>query len=212
MLDLPVLLQSFYALAASSILLTNSIPALRSRFVSYGKTSTGSPSLAQSTEHVSSFGKLLDFGATLTVPHHYFSHFYAVAIGCAFFWGWQIPTHGPVYQLVASYSGRERTMGIEQVVITWLCFLAQAGRRLYECLYVQKAGGNSRMWIGHYIVGILFYSTMSISVWVEGISVTSPPFQSPADWKQTQLKTLPSLQSLCNISSTVPPSNLSSDS
>jgi 3-oxo-5-alpha-steroid 4-dehydrogenase 3 len=211
MLDLPVLLQIFYALAASSILLANSIPALQSRFVSYGKTSA-STSSTPSNKDVTAFGKLLDFGATFTVPHHYFSHFYAVAIGNAFFWGWQVSTHGPVYKLVASYCRWEQTMGIEQVVITWLCFLAQAGRRLYECLYIQKVGGNSRMWIGHYIVGILFYSTMSISVWVEGISVTSLPFPSPADWKQTQLKTLPSLQSLCNISSTVPPSNLSSDS
>lgn len=59
-------------------------------------------------------------------------------------------------------------MGIEQTLLAWACFAVQTARRLYECLYIQKSGPKSSMWIAHYLVGLLFYSATSVAVWIEG--------------------------------------------
>ena len=164
---LPLLLQSLYGLVAASIVLANSIPALQKRFVGYGKTS---PTTTTTTAGTTG---LLDKLATITIPHSYFTHFYLSALLLSLFWMVQIVTRGTWYQSVAGMAGREGGMGIEQVVLVWMCFIAQVGRRLYECLYVQKSGSESRMWVAHYLVGLLFYAAMAVGVWVEGISMCS---------------------------------------
>jgi len=168
---LPVLLQSLYGLAAASIVLANSIPALQRRFVGYGKTSPTTTTGASG---------LLDRLAALTVPHALFSHFYVCGVALSLFWMAQMVTRGPWYRCVAGLAsggggggaGQQGAMAIEQVVLAWACFLAQVARRLYECLYVQRSGGGggraSRMWVAHYLVGLLFYAAMAVAVWVEG--------------------------------------------
>lgn len=184
---LPVLLQILYASGVASILLVNSIPALRDRFIQYGKTlppSSSSPSPSPPLPTAKSiFAKLLDGAAALTVPHHFFWHFYAVAIANALFWAYQLATHGSVYRLVVSHArssggGCGEGVRIEQVVLALLCFLAQASRRLYECLYIQPRSA-SRMWIGHYLVGILFYTLMAIAIWAEGMGISPPSPPAP---------------------------------
>jgi len=65
---------------------------------------------------------------------------------------------------------------IHQVVLTWTCLVLQAGRRLYECLFVQKkketvakgGKGGSRMSVAHYVLGLAFYVCVSVGGWVEG--------------------------------------------
>jgi 3-oxo-5-alpha-steroid 4-dehydrogenase 3 len=187
-LPIPALLQSFYIITASLALLANSVPAFHKRFVTYGKTiaagadagvNAKSNATASTTPIVVLFGKLLDAGAMLIVPHHYFAHFYIVAVTVSCFWAWQMVTHGAVYQYVAGATDSRDSVGIwkrssggegmsiEQVILTWGCFFAQVVRRLYECLRVQKKG-SSKMRFVHYAVGILFYISMSISIWIEG--------------------------------------------
>ena len=183
-----VLLQILYTSGAASILLINSIPALRDRFVQYGKVLSPSSSLSPPPPppppsppptSKSIFAKLLDSAAALTVPHHFFWHFYAVAVANALFWAYQLASHGSIYRLVASHArSRKEGMRIEQVVLALLCFLAQASRRLYECLCIQPRSA-SRMWIGHYLVGILFYTLMAIAIWVEGMGTSLLPPTPP---------------------------------
>ena len=65
-------------------------------------------------------------------------------------------------------------MSFEQVKITWVLMLIQGGRRLYESLAsiqfdFNEVGTESRMWVGHWVVGLLFYFGVSVGVWVEGI-------------------------------------------
>jgi len=61
---------------------------------------------------------------------------------------------------------------IHQVVLTWACLVLQAGRRLYECLFVQKTvaegGGRSRMSVAHYALGLVFYVCVCVGGWAEG--------------------------------------------
>lgn len=56
---------------------------------------------------------------------------------------------------------------VHQVVVVWVLLLIQGSRRLYECVYILKPG-KSRMWVGHYLLGIAFYVGMSVAIWVEG--------------------------------------------
>jgi 3-oxo-5-alpha-steroid 4-dehydrogenase 3 len=164
----PTLIQTFYTLAASSILLAAALPPLKSRFVGYGKTSSTTAPAAPASSPIN---KLLDSAATLTVPHDFFTHFYILGLGASIFWALQCCTHSTPFQLLSAHSGGG--MGIEQVFLAWACFTAQVSRRLYECLYIQRRGSKSRMWILHYFVGLLFYAFMSVGVWIEG-SGTSP--------------------------------------
>lgn len=52
--------------------------------------------------------------------------------------------------------------------------MIQGSRRLYECVYISKPG-TSKMWIGHYLLGIGYYVVMSVAVWVEGTGLHPPP-------------------------------------
>lgn len=51
--------------------------------------------------------------------------------------------------------------------LTQLLMLAQGLRRLFES-YVYTSSSKSGMWFGHWILGMLFYFTVNISVWIEG--------------------------------------------
>jgi 3-oxo-5-alpha-steroid 4-dehydrogenase 3 / polyprenol reductase len=126
---------------------------------------------------------LLDYLATFTVPHSYFTHFYVLAVLGTLFWGVQLAVHGNIYRLLrdlpvpAWAEGTRRTPGgqsIHQVVLAWTCFLLHTGRRLLECLYIQKQG-KSRMWITHYLLGMVFYAATAVSIWIEGTGTSCFP-------------------------------------
>ena len=67
-------------------------------------------------------------------------------------------------------------MRFEQVKIAWLMLLVQGGRRLYECLSLSKEDifsventSTSKMWGGHWLLGLAFYAATSVAIWVEGV-------------------------------------------
>jgi 3-oxo-5-alpha-steroid 4-dehydrogenase 3 len=186
MLAVPIALQCFYVLAAATILLANSIPSLRTRFVAYGKATSGTNRTSKNPQKRDAVEKLLDFLGTFTVPHSYFTHFYILSLVSSLFWGYQIATHGAAYRYLADlklpdgmirWGGALRTrggsgIGIQQVAVVWLAMLIQGARRSYECLYIQKPGQASRMWVIHYLVGLAFYATVNIALWIEGTGST----------------------------------------
>ena len=64
-------------------------------------------------------------------------------------------------------------MTLDQIIVTWILMLLQGVRRLYESLEFTKPS-NARMWIGHWALGVWFYASMSIAVWIEGARMFWP--------------------------------------
>lgn len=115
----------------------------------------------------------------LQVPRAWFTHYYVVSVASSIFWAVQIITNGRAFQFLAAnadyHSGG--TMTVNQVVLAWSFMAAQGLRRLYECLALEKPS-QSRMWIGIWLLGILYYLVMGVSVWIEGIGEHVGPTKS----------------------------------
>ncbi|KAF2834506.1 hypothetical protein M501DRAFT_590721 [Patellaria atrata CBS 101060] len=171
-------LQASFLVAAATILFINSIPSLASRFVSYGsRTTTQDPQQKKEANTASArnnvLTSLLDYLANFQVPHSWFKHFYLASVASSVFWAYQLLTHGSLFQIistpVAAHSGPSRpSMSLRQVSLTWLLLLMQGTRRLYESLSMSKPS-KSTMWVGHWVLGLLFYLSMGIAIWIEGL-------------------------------------------
>ena len=160
------------------ILFVKLLPSLRDRFLAYGSRiqdskSAGSPKQADNTitasDRAAAGGSdLLNAAATLRVPHGWFASFYATSVALSIFWATQLVLQTPLISRAATSESPARpSMTLGQIAIAWTLMLVQGSRRLYECLYIAKSS-SAQMWIGHWAVGILFYTGMSIAVWIEG--------------------------------------------
>ena len=69
-------------------------------------------------------------------------------------------------------------MSLDQVILVWLLMTMQGCRRLYESLALGRPS-QSKMWFGHWFLGIGFYMAVSMAVWVEGIRT---PQQNPSSY------------------------------
>lgn len=58
-------------------------------------------------------------------------------------------------------------MGVEQVLLAWGMLTVQGARRLYECWAVMRPSA-SQMLGAHWILSLLVYLAMGMSVWIEG--------------------------------------------
>jgi len=144
---------SFVATSAS-VLIARNIPVLRRTFIPYGKTRTGKQPTSNS---------VLRNLADITVPKYWFWHYYLVSVSLSLFWVAQfaICTRGNrncLFSWLAALDGR--------CCILWAMMAVQGGRRLYESVCVQKSS-SAKMWIGHYVVGVVFYIAMSLTVFAE---------------------------------------------
>ena len=127
------------------------MPALRSRFLAYGSRATGRDEGKEPPRHTqSAITQLLDYAATLQVPHNYFTHFYITSVACSLLLGWNLR--------VWDASGQQQ--------IVWSLLLLQGVRRMLES-YAYTLTSKSRMWFAHWILGLLFYLTINLSIWVE---------------------------------------------
>ncbi|KAK4508270.1 hypothetical protein PRZ48_002008 [Zasmidium cellare] len=174
-MDAIVLLRGAYLSAAGLVLFVFAVPALRSRFLDYGPRSSRTEKKEDAGEEkkgvsASAVGTLLDKLAELKVPHSWFTSFYAVSVTLSLFWAAELLVRGPSFQAVARYApDTAHSMSFSQVLVVWTLMLAQGSRRLYECMAISKPS-ESRMWFGHWALGILFYTLTSVAVWIEGIS------------------------------------------
>ncbi|KIV80296.1 hypothetical protein PV11_07809 [Exophiala sideris] len=148
-------LRAFYILSSLAIIIVRLIPALRDRFLSYGARDVNAHrrGQAQAAKQPALSVQILDYAATWKVPHSWFIHFYIVSV-------------------VASTMGlcffRPRD-SINWPGTTTLCgtlMLVQGIRRLLECMFLTKPS-QSRMWIGHYAIGVAFYIATNIAIWVQ---------------------------------------------
>ena len=170
-----VLLQIFYLTASATILFVYLTPALNRRFLAYGARETEPASDKEeqesrsiSPESVTAIDRLLDRVAAIRVPHNWFAHFYVVSTASSAFWAYQVLTRGFVYTYLASLApDSEDPDPCVQVAGCWALLAMQGLRRLYECL--RQPQGSSKMWVGHYAIGIAFYLATGIAIWIEGL-------------------------------------------
>ncbi|KAF7543533.1 hypothetical protein G7Z17_g10657 [Cylindrodendrum hubeiense] len=170
--------QTFFLLATSVIIVIQALPSqVRSAVMNYGARR---PQDAERKPEKSAGGlgalwglltKLTDIGQ---VPHSWFLHFYIVSVSCSAFWAWQYFQRGSLMREMAKLQDRAGgpSMELGQVYAAWLLMALQGSRRLYESLYVSKPG-SSPMWVIHWALGLVYYTTMAVSVWVEGSSMHS---------------------------------------
>lgn len=147
-----LVLRAFYLAASLLIAVIQAIPALRRRFLAYGSRATspsGHPSAAPNQPAI--FTQLLDYAATIQVPHNWFTHFYLLSVACSLFWGWWLQ--------IWSACG--------QLQLVWALMLLQGTRRLLES-NAYTSTSTSKMWFAHWLLGLMFYLTINIAIWIEG--------------------------------------------
>lgn len=112
------------------------------------------------------------------IPHSWFGGFYAVSLACSVFWLVQYLTDGRILHFLTTRQDAASAPGMEpgQVVLLWTMMFLQGCRRLLESLVLVKPGSKSTMWIVHWLLGNVYYITMSLSVWIEGSGETPPKY------------------------------------
>lgn len=79
----------------------------------------------------------------------------------------QVLLQGSTLQhILALAKESENPISAMQVCIAWLALLLLSFRRLMECYSMPSSA--SRMFAGHWVMGLLFYAVTSIAVWIEG--------------------------------------------
>jgi 3-oxo-5-alpha-steroid 4-dehydrogenase 3 len=131
---------------------------------------------------LSQIDQLLDFLQALTVPHSYFTHFYIVSLACSLFWAWARLGEGNLPTTTT---------------VAWLLMLLQGARRTLES-YTYSSNSKSRMWFGHWILGLLFYVTINAAIFLDDDSKPASPSHAPpsGNWK---LWLLPPLILTCHV-------------
>ena len=161
-------IRAFYIFAAYAIIIVAFIPDLKQRFLDYGPRS-GLSTKGQVTSSLPQWltNRLdpnLNWLSTFTVPHSWFFHFYICSTICSTFWLMYVPlprdesTVGQPVLYLASEQGR--------TILALALLSIQGLRRLYECLCIAKTS-SSKMWIGHYAIGIAFYIVTNVAIWIE---------------------------------------------
>ena len=202
-------LKAFYLGTSTVILLAYALRPLRERFLAYGarnaadnnkgtdsvtigSKSNGTLKILQSTPISSSITAFLDFVVTFQVPHSWFTSFYLVSITSSLIWLQQLITLGPLYQTITKDPPEQLTsMSLDQVALCWSLMAIQGTRRLLEC-FSFNTPSKSKMWVFHWVVGVLFYIATGIAIWIEGI-----PALESSDWKQAATTlSVPSLRTI----------------
>ncbi|KIW96384.1 uncharacterized protein Z519_03453 [Cladophialophora bantiana CBS 173.52] len=151
-------IRAFYLLSSLAIFAVRLIPALGDRFLAYGARARdparGSEDRKQKQPSVGV--KFLDYVATFTVPHSWFTHFYILSIACSL----------ACLFTFHQYAGTTENQDTDIPAFCSMLMLVQGCRRLVECLVLTQQS-KSRMWIGHYAIGMAYYIATNIAIWVE---------------------------------------------
>lgn len=178
--------QAFFLLAAGGVLAIAAMPRdAKTLLMDYGARTAQQPAPADGTSRNGSLGHgwLLSLLATITawtqVPHSWFSAFYLVSLACSVFWLVQYLGDGAVLRFIASnQAATQQTSATSgQVALGWLMISLQAARRVFEHATIIKPSKSS-MWVVHWVLGLLFYFSISVAAWVEGSGIASAPTRS----------------------------------
>jgi 3-oxo-5-alpha-steroid 4-dehydrogenase 3 len=190
--------RAFYIITTFTLLLINAFPFLRSRFIDYGARANDS-----NNEDGKSKGKeisrerrtLLDYLASWTVPHSWFTHYYIFSILASAFWAVQILTRGPAFRALAeglSEKHQLQSMSINQVILCWSLLAIQGSRRLYESIAPAKPS-KSRMPFLHWLLAFAYYAATSVAIWIEGSSAL---LSTDVKLEHIRITTPPSLRTM----------------
>jgi 3-oxo-5-alpha-steroid 4-dehydrogenase 3 / polyprenol reductase len=167
-MDTVAALRIGYLLSAAAILVVYVIPALRDRFLVYGPRDGLAHNKRRSREQQGFHMKTLDYFASIKVPHSWFKHFYMLSMVSSAMWLQQLYTRGPMLQNVLRATSKDRpSMSFNQLVLCCMLLAIQGSRRLYESTVLTKPS-TSQMWVGHYLLGLLYYAAMGVAIWIEG--------------------------------------------
>lgn len=122
-----------------SVLLVSLIPSLN-LFLKYGKT--------LNTGDAARLGSHNLFLLDLYVPKKWFTHFYLL--------------HFALSLLNVSIMIFLRQWHSSPLQIIFLMNMIQSTRRLYECIYVSKFSPTAKIHYFHYLVGIVFYTSVNL--------------------------------------------------
>lgn len=152
---------------------------MKSRFIIYGARATPLSNATDkkprnSIENGSrvSLNTWLDLVANLQVPHTWFLHFYVASLLSSTFWAYQILTGGFFFKLIAenersASADPKPSMSVDQLALVWSLMTLQAVRRLWESIMMAKPSA-SKIFLGHWLLGLIFYLGMGIAIWIEG--------------------------------------------
>jgi 3-oxo-5-alpha-steroid 4-dehydrogenase 3 len=167
-------IRAFYLFSSVAIVTVRLIPAFADRFLAYGararRQTTGTHGKRGSVDHhQQSVGtQLLDYLATFTVPHSWFTHFYLLSLVCS------LTTLSTFYYHEYYHEATvKQTPNLETAAFCAHLMLLQGLRRLLECVYVTRDSA-SRMWMGHYAIGMAFYIVTNMAIWIEQLCQPPP--------------------------------------
>jgi len=169
MLDLIVWsTRAFYILSSLIILCVRLIPPFRDRFLAYGARDPGvTHGENRATTQSSLALQVLNYVAIWKVPHSWFVHFYIVSVLSS------------IACFSISHSGSQSNF-LDLATFSSILMLVQGTRRLLECLFVTKPS-SSRMWIGHYAIGLAFYIVTNIAIRIEACREDQPKTRPLSD-------------------------------
>ncbi|KAL2431565.1 hypothetical protein ABEF95_011532 [Exophiala dermatitidis] len=182
-------IRAFYLLSSSIILTVRLIGPLRERFLAYGARENNNLTINKNDTNTtptpltsSTITQCLDWAARLKVPHSWFSHFYIVSVVSSLFCLSFYLYRYPVFS-----SGAAATTDPIIPTFCTILMLIQGCRRWLECHGVfvfltapqqqqkqQPTKGSrsqSKMWIGHYAIGLAFYVVTNVAIWAEYMGV-----------------------------------------
>ncbi|KAG1461084.1 hypothetical protein G6F46_001202 [Rhizopus delemar] len=149
----------------AGMLINISFGVLHASVLSYGKLN-----LHNTKKPKTSWAHYL---STLTVPKHYFNHFYVVGLSFGILCSLELYFKGGIlfYALrqldQPSQSDRLSQM---QCRIGLLLINVHLARRVYESFRIERPSKEATMHISHYLIGIGFYGAMVFGTWLEGAS------------------------------------------
>jgi 3-oxo-5-alpha-steroid 4-dehydrogenase 3 len=118
---------------------------------------------------------LLNAIAGWKVPHSFFVHFYIVSVLSSAVWGFQLATRGAWFRALASTLDESKldgpSMTFDRLLLCWTLLAVQGIRRLLECRALAKPS-ESKMWVGHWLFGLVYYLSMGIAIWIEGTGMS----------------------------------------
>lgn len=145
-------------------------PALSSQYLEYGGRRDQKHDRRLQSPSTAPWVKPIDTIVGYQVPHSYFIHFYVVSVVFSLFWGYQILKQGSIIRAISSLSSTDTSgliMSRERVILVWSLMTFQGCRRLFESMKFMK-GSSATMPIAVYLLALLFYFALGISIWIEG--------------------------------------------
>ncbi|KIW45653.1 uncharacterized protein PV06_04025 [Exophiala oligosperma] len=182
MLDLIIwCTRSFYILSTVTIIAVRLIPDLKDRFLFYGARDVQDHTYPRHHQHhqhhhnqqqqpPSLLSQLLDHVKTWKVPHSWFIHFYILSLLLSTISIVMIIITTTTTTTLSSSSHlnifTSTTTNTSPLLCSFLMFI-QSSRRLLECFFLTTTKSTSRMWIGHYFIGLAFYFFINLAIYVE---------------------------------------------